>query len=110
MTAEERVAKMKRIEYASPEELPDLVQFDHREILKDGTLKNYYVIPDGRRAPGYLWIQYEPETLQVISAEMDINFDNLIGLNRSPIELRLLCNHVLRCLSVPDISMDNIKE
>lgn len=95
MSMEDRVAKMKKIEYASPEELPKLIQFDRQEQKKDGTLINHYIVPDGRRAPGYLWINYEPETMNVLSAEMNVNFDNLIGLNRSPIELRLLCNHVL---------------
>jgi hypothetical protein len=93
------IAKMRRIEDALPPELEQLVILQKRDTLPNGTIINYYEIPDGKRPPGYLWIQYQPETKEVLAAEMDVNFSCLIGLNRSPIELRLLANHVLKYLA-----------
>ena len=93
------IAKMRQIENALPPELEHLVIFQNKEELSDGTVINHYQIPDGKRAPGYLWINYDPVTMEVLAAEMDVNFSCLIGLNRSPIELRLLCQHVLKYLT-----------
>lgn len=98
MSTEERIAKMRRIENAMPPELNQMVLLEQQDTLPDGTQINHYTIPDGKRPPGYLWIHYRPETKEVLAAEMNVNFENLIGLNRSPIELRLLCNHVLQYL------------
>lgn len=98
MSAEERVEKMRRIESALPPELNEMVIFQKSDTLPDGTVIHYYEIPDGKRPPGYLWIHHKPDTKEVLAAEMNVNFDCLIGLNRSPIELRLLCNHVLTYL------------
>lgn len=100
MSSEEMIEKMRRIEKALPPELNQMVIFQKRDTLPDGTVINYYEIPDGKHAPGYLWIHHNTDTKEVLAAEMDVNFDCLIGLNRSPIELRLLCNHVLKYLSL----------
>ena len=99
MSAEEMIAKMRRIEKALPPELNDMVIFQKSDVLPDGSVIHYYEIPDGKRKPGYLWIHHNPDTKEVFSAEMNVNFDNLGGLNRSPIQLRLVCNHVLKYLS-----------
>ena len=98
MGSEEMIAKMRRIEQALPPALEQMVVFQKSDTLPDGTVIHYYEIPDGNRPPGYLWIHHIPDTKEVLAAEMDVNFDCLIGLNRSPIELRLLCNHVLKYL------------
>lgn len=98
MSSEQMIAKMRQIENAVPPELNQLVTLTKREPLPNGTVINYYDVPDGKRPAGYLWIQYNPETMEVLAAEMNVNFDCLIGLNRSPIELRLLTNHVLNYL------------
>lgn len=98
MSSEQMIAKMRQIENAVPPELNQLVILTKREPLASGTVINYYDVPDGKRPTGYLWIQYNPETMEVLAAEMNVNFDCLIGLNRSPIELRLLTNHVLNYL------------
>ena len=98
MSSEQMIAKMRQIENAVPPELNQLVILTKREPLANGTLINYYDVPDGKRPVGYLWINYNPETMEVLAAEMDVNFDCLVGLNRSPIELRLLTNHVLKYL------------
>ena len=98
MSSEQMIAKMRQIENAVPPELNQLVILTKREPLPNGTVINYYDVPDGKRPTGYLWIQYDPETMEVLAAEMNVNFDCLVGLNRSPIELRLLANHVLNYL------------
>ncbi len=91
-------ALMKKIEKAVPPELNQMVILTKREPLANGTVVNYYDIPDGKQPTGYLWINYDPTTMEVLASEMDVNFNCLIGLNRSPIGLRLLANHVLKYL------------
>lgn len=98
MNHEQQIAKMKQMERANAAELEQMLLFQKQEVLPDGTVIDHYEIPDGKQAPGYLWIHYQPNSNEVLAAEMNINFDCLIGLNRSPIELRLLCNHVLQTL------------
>ncbi len=98
MDSSEMIAIMRRIEDALPPELNQLVILTERKPLPNGTVTNYYDVPDGKRPTGYLWINYDPTTMEVLAAEMNVNFNNLIGLNRSPIELRLLTNHVLKYL------------
>lgn len=98
MDTVQMIAKMRRIEKAVPPELNQMVILNRREPLPNGTVINYYDIPDGKQPDGYLWINYQPDTMELLAAEMDVNFDCLIGLNRSPIELRLLANHVLKYL------------
>lgn len=99
MNTTEMIAFMRRIEKAVPPELNQLLSLEKKEPQTDGSIINHYRIFDGTSAPGYLWIQYQPSNKEVLSAEMDAHFNCLIGLNRSPIELRLLCNHVLQYLS-----------
>ena len=98
MGNEQMIAKMRQIEDALPPLLEQLVILQKKETLPNDTITNYYQIPDGKRPPGYLWINYNKETKEVLAAEMNVNFDCLIGLNRSPIELRLLATHVLQYL------------
>ena len=96
MDSAQMIAKMRQIENALPPELNQLVLLDKREPLPNGTVINYYIVPDGKLPDGYLWINYQPDTMEILAAEMDVNFNCLIGLNRSPIELRLLATHILR--------------
>lgn len=98
MDSEQMAALMRRIEKTVPPELADIVIPDRREDLPDGTRINHYIIPDGRHKPGYLWIHHNPATMELLAAEMNVNFRNLIGLNRSPIGLRIICNHILKYL------------
>ncbi len=93
------VAVMRQLEEAVPPELDRLVQLQKRETQEDGSTINFYRVLDGSRAPGYLWIQYDPGDRTVLAAEMDVNFPTLIGLNRSPIQLRLTAENVLRYLA-----------
>lgn len=92
------LTKMRQIENAVPPEINELLILQKKEELPNGSVTNYYEVPDGKRQPGYLWINHDPATKEIFAAEMDVNFDCLIGLNRSPIELRLLSQHVLEYL------------
>ena len=44
---------------------------------------------------GYLTIKYDTESGALIAAEMNVGFQTMIGLNRSPLELRILAEHIL---------------
>lgn len=98
MDTAQMVAKMRQLETALPPELNRLIQLQRRETHPDGTVTNYYQIPNGSKAPGYLWIHYEPQEKTLLAAEMDVDFPCLVGLNRSPIQLRLTAAHILEYL------------
>jgi len=95
MDTAQRNALMRKIEKAVPPELNQIVSLQKKETLSNGSVINHYQVLDGKRPPGYLWINYDPTTMEIFAAEMDVDFDCLIGFNRSPIELRLLSRHVL---------------
>lgn len=44
---------------------------------------------------GYLTIKFQREDGALLAAEMDVGFPTMIGLNRSPLELRILAEHIL---------------
>lgn len=98
MDTAQMVAFMRKIEQTFPPELNQLVILKKREPLNNGTVINYYDVPDGKQPAGYLWINYNPDTMEILAAEMNVNFPCLIGLNRSPIGLRILCTHILKYL------------
>lgn len=47
---------------------------------------------------GYLVIDVLPGEKSPVGAQMDVGFPTMIGLNRSPLELRILAEHVLEVL------------
>lgn len=44
---------------------------------------------------GYLTIKFIPEPRELQMAELNVGFPTLVGLNRSPLELRILVDHIL---------------
>lgn len=96
MDSDKVIAKMRKIENAQPPELYELVSWQERIANRDGTVTNRYAISDEKNPPGYLLITFYPETEEITAAEININFEWLIGLNRSPIQLRLVAAHVLQ--------------
>lgn len=96
MANEVMIAKMKKIERAQPPELYELVQFQEQQVNKDGTVTNRYQVMDDKQSPGYLLITFVPETEEIKAAEMNVNFKHFVGLNRSPIQLRLTAANVLK--------------
>ena len=96
MSTEQMIAKMRKIELLQSPELLEVVQLTEQKDNPDGTKTNYYQIADGKLPPGYLWITFDAETEEIKASEMNVNFDHLVGLNRSPIQLRLTAQHVLK--------------
>lgn len=43
---------------------------------------------------GNLSFDVDEENGEILKAHMDVNFPAPIGLNRSPLELRILCEHI----------------
>ena len=52
MGSEQMIEKMRRIEKAVPPELNQMVILTKREPLPNGTVINYYDIPDGKQPDG----------------------------------------------------------
>lgn len=98
MSAEQMIAKMRKIEQLQPPELFEVVKLTEQKNNPDGTITNYYSIADGKLPPGYLWITYDPAADEILASEMNVNFDHLVGLNRSPIQLRLTAQNILKYL------------
>ena len=96
------IAKMRQIEDAVPPELEKIVKFSAVYLHEEGLRTNRYCIYDEDEEPGFLKITFDPETKEIKSAEMDMNFPSRIGFNRSPIELRLVVNHVFQYLPGPE--------
>lgn len=47
---------------------------------------------------GGMFIKFIPEPRELLMSEMNVGFQTMIGLNRSPLELRILCDHLLDVL------------
>lgn len=60
----------------------------------DGSTDLRYDVHYGRDE-GYLTIKYNSESGDILGAEMNVGFQTMIGLNRSPLELRILVEHLL---------------
>lgn len=102
MNTAEMIAKMRQIEDAVPPELNEIVKFAGVYLHEEGLRTNRYCIYDEYEKPGFLKITFNPETGEITAADMNVNFPSRIGFNRSPIELRLLVNHVFQYLPGPE--------
>ena len=96
MSNDKVVSTLRKIQQCNPPELLEEVIFIKSEVHADETITNFYKVNDGPDTPGYLTIRFNPETKDIIAAEMNVNFNSLIGFNRSPIELRILSRHILQ--------------
>lgn len=67
----------------------------------DGALELHYAVTYGTDE-GYLTITYLPENGELLAAEMDVGFPTMLGLNRSPLELRILAEHVIALQAAAD--------
>lgn len=66
----------------------DTVNYD------DGALELRYDVEYGQDKGG-MFIKFIPEPRELLMSEMNVGFQTMIGLNRSPLELRILCDHLL---------------
>lgn len=78
----------------------DLETFNEYFTLKetteneDGSIELHYDVHYGNDS-GFLMINYHPTDNELLAVEMDVGFPTMLGLNRSPLELRILAEHVL---------------
>ncbi|MDO4281956.1 MAG: hypothetical protein Q4C56_10025 [Peptococcaceae bacterium] len=94
MTREEETYFLRLMQVADKATLDEHFILKENNQNKDGTTTLTYDVtypPDA----GYLTITYIPEPRELRMAEMNVGFQTMIGLNRSPLELRILVEHVL---------------
>ena len=78
----------------------DLETFNEYFTLKetteneDGSIELHYDVHYSNDS-GFLMINYQPTDNELLAAEMDVGFPTMLGLTRSPLELRILAEHVL---------------
>ena len=99
MDRNEETLFIRKLQDATKEELKNFIYFKDSKkenyTGKEGyfTLLSFDVIYQNDK--GYLNIGID-ENKKVILAEMDVNFKTPLGLNRSPLELKILAEVVLR--------------
>lgn len=71
--------------------LTDTIEYD------DGALELRYDVREGQDT-GSMFIKFMPDSGALLMSEMNVGFQTMIGLNRSPLELRILCEHLLDVL------------
>ncbi len=94
MTRDEETYFIRLMQVADKETLLEHFTFVKEVPNKDGSITIHY---DAQylKDTGYLKIKFIPTPRTLQMAEMNVGFQTLIGLNRSPLELRILCDHVL---------------
>lgn len=91
MTRDEETRFLRDLQEATEGELRHHFELESY-VKKDGiTYVKFAVTKD--LDSGYLHYRVA-EDGHISWAEMNVNFPTLIGLNRSPLELRILCEHV----------------
>lgn len=91
MTREEETAFIRYLQEANEGELRHHCTLEKVETKDGFTTVAFAVVKDFDS--GYLHYRVA-EDGAIAWAEMDVNFPSLIGLNRSPLELRILCEHM----------------
>lgn len=93
MTRDEETLFLRLLQEADVDTLREHLTL--KEDLLDGEARvlTFDVVSGMER--GYLMIRFDNATQTVEKAEMDVAFPTMLGLNRSPLELRILCEHVL---------------
>ena len=94
MTRDEETYFLRIMQVADEETLN--AHFKLKETLdqKDGSvLVRYDAHYD--KDDGYFMMKFIPDTKELLMAEMNVGFPTMIGLNRSPLELRILAEHFL---------------
>lgn len=100
MTRDEETYFMRLMQVADEETLRKHFTFVESKTNNDGSTLLRYDANYGRDT-GYLTIKFIPEPRELQMAELNVGFPTLVGLNRSPLELRILVDHVLDVLYYP---------
>lgn len=115
MTRDEETYFIRLMQAADADELRAHFHLKSRSVNDAGIVRVEYDVT-WRYDSGYLWIRFHPDPnapsdieedsptpppsnarypRKLLSAEMNVGFPTLIGLNRSPLELRILADHIL---------------
>ena len=71
--------------------LTDTIEYD------DGTVELRFDVAYGQDQGG-MFIKFNPNPRELLMSELNVGFQTMIGLNSSPLELRILCDHLLDVL------------
>lgn len=94
MTRDEETYFLRLMQVADQKTLDDHFSLKETTENDDGSVTLHYDAHYGHDE-GYLTIKYQAESGELLACEMNVGFQTMIGLNRSPLELRILAEHVL---------------
>jgi hypothetical protein len=115
MTRDEETYFLRLMQVADADELKKHFTLKSRTVNEAGVVRVDYDVT-WNYDEGYLWIRFHPDPQsppevdednptppptnakyprRIMAAEMNVGFPTLIGLNRSPLELRILVDHIL---------------
>lgn len=94
MTRDEETYFIRIMQTADQDTLDKHFTLAETTTANDGSVLLRYDATYGHDS-GYLTIKYQPESGELLAAEMNVGFPTMIGLNRSPLELRILAEHIL---------------
>lgn len=102
MTRDEETLFLRFLQEADAAVLREHLRLKERKKQRDHVTRLYF---DAyyKDDTGYLWIDIDADE-KILAAEMDVGFPTLIGLNRSPLELRILAEHVVSLLGKDGLS------
>lgn len=96
MTRDEETLFLRFLQEADATVLREYLSLRKREEKRNNVIRLSFDA-HYKEDTGYLWIEVD-ENDNILAAEMDVGFPTLIGLNRSPLELRILAEHVVALL------------
>lgn len=93
MTRDEETYFIRQMQVADQATIDEHFTLTEEKQIEDGIELRY----DARsgKNKGFLMIQYSPSDDTLLAVEMDVGFETMLGLNRSPLELRILAEHML---------------
>ena len=104
MTRDEETLFIRFLQEAEKKALKEHLTLTKKE-MRDGKTHLYFCVVKGQDS-GYLWLDYNDDG-SILAAEMNVNFPTMIGLNRSPLELRILAEHVQALFKDDDVQAEN---
>lgn len=94
MTRDEETYFLRLMQVADKATIDKYFTLSKTEPVEEGAVTLHFSVVYGNDK-GYLMIKYRPTDGALLAAEMDVGFPTMIGLNRSPLELRILAEHML---------------
>lgn len=97
MTRDEETYFLRLMQVADADTLNEHFHLTDTINYEDGAVELRYKVNYGHDE-GDMFIKFIPEPRELLMSEMNVGFQTMIGLNRSPLELRILCDHMLDVL------------